>query len=165
MTVEVVAVVVAAAVLGGAVQATLGFGGSFVLVPAVAVLVPEALPAAVLLGLLPLTTWVAWRDRAAVDRTAFVRISLARIPGIVAATAVVALAPERVLTFVIAGVLLVAVAATTAGWSIRPSGTVPDASRVDRPARLSCTWPGPGNTASGWERSCGRPGTPGECPG
>lgn len=123
MTVEVLAVVVTAALLGGAVQATLGFGGSFVLVPAVAVLVPEALPAAVLLGLLPLTTWVAWRDRAAVDRTAFVRISVARVPGIALATAVVALAPERVLTFVIAAVLLVAVAATTAGWSIRPTGT------------------------------------------
>ncbi len=117
------AVVLTAALLGGAVQATLGFGGSFIMVPAVAVLAPEALPGAVLLGLLPLTAWVAWRDRHAVDRGAFLSISIGRLPGIVAATAVVALAPERVLTLVIAAVLLVAVAATGAGWSITPTRT------------------------------------------
>lgn len=115
------AVVLAAAVAGGAVQATLGFGGSFIMVPAVAVLVPEALPGAVLLGLLPLTAWVAWRDRDAVDRTAFTWISIGRLPGIVAATAVVAMAPDQVLTLVIAGVLLLAVTATAAGWSITPT--------------------------------------------
>lgn len=107
------------AVAGGAVQASLGFGGSFIMVPAVAVLLPRALPGAVLLGLLPLTVWVAWRDRRAIDRSAFVRITVGRVPGIVAATAVVALAPQRVLTLVIAAVLLAAVAATWAGWSVR----------------------------------------------
>ena len=121
MTTVEVLVVVLSAVAGGAVQATLGFGGSFIMVPAVAVLVPEALPGAVLLGLLPLTAWVAWRDRHAVDRTAFAWISLGRLPGIVGATAVVALAPDQVLTLIIAGVLLVAVAATAAGWSITPT--------------------------------------------
>lgn len=115
------AVVLVAAVAGGAVQATLGFGGSFIMVPAVAVLVPDALPGAVLLGLLPLTAWVAWRDRDAVDRTAFAWISAGRLPGIVGATAVVALAPDRVLTLIIAAVLLVAVAATASGWSIAPT--------------------------------------------
>lgn len=107
------------AVAGGAVHASLGFGGSFIMVPAVAVLLPRALPGAVLLGLLPLTVWVAWRDRGAIDRSAFVRITLGRVPGIVAATAVVALAPQRVLTVVIAAVLLVAVVATAAGWAVR----------------------------------------------
>ena len=117
---ELVAIVLAA-VAGGAVQSTLGFGGSFVLVPTVAVLAPGALPAAVLLGLLPLTAWLAWRERTALDRTAFTAISVARLPGIAAATAVVALAPQRVLTVVIATVLLVAVGAGAAGWSIPPT--------------------------------------------
>lgn len=58
--------VLLSAVAGGAVQATLGFGGSFIMVPAV-----------------------------------------------------VALAPQRVLTVVVAVVLLLAVAATAAGWSLR----------------------------------------------
>lgn len=107
------------AVVGGAVQASLGFGGSFIMVPAVAVLLPRALPGAVLLGLLPLTVWVAWRDRSAIDRSAFLRITVGRVPGTVLATAVVALAPQRVLTMVVAAVLLLAVVATAAGWSLR----------------------------------------------
>lgn len=118
MTPVELTVVVLAAIAGGAVQATLGFGGSFILVPAVAVLLPRALPGAVLLGLLPLTLWVAWRDRGAINRSAFLRITAGRIPGTLLATAVVVLAPQRVLTLVIASVLLLAVAATSAGWSV-----------------------------------------------
>lgn len=117
-TIELVAIVLSA-VAGGAVQAALGFGGSFIMVPVVAVLLPAALPGAVLLGLLPLTGWVAWRDRDAINRDAFRRIAIGRVPGILAATAVVALAPTRVLTMVIAAVLLAAVAASAAGWSVR----------------------------------------------
>lgn len=113
---EVVAVVLAA-VAGGAVQAALGFGGSYIMVPTVAVLLPEALPAAVLVGLLPLTLWVAWRDRGAVNRTAFLRITAGRVPGTVAATVVVALAPQRALTVIVAVVLLAAVAVASSRWT------------------------------------------------
>lgn len=116
-TVELVAIALSA-IAGGAVQATLGFGGSFIMVPVVAVLLPQALPGAVLLGLLPLTLWVAWRDRGAINRSAFLRITGGRIPGTFLATAVVALAPQRALTLVIAAVLLLAVAATSAGWTL-----------------------------------------------
>ncbi len=113
------AAVVISAVLGGGVQAVLGFGGSFIMVPVVAVIAPEAVPASVLVGLLPLTMQVAWRDRRAIDRSAFWRVTTGRIPGTVAGTAVVALAPARVLTLVIAAVLLLAVVATSAGWKVR----------------------------------------------
>jgi uncharacterized membrane protein YfcA len=121
-TVELLAIMLSA-VAGGAVQAALGFGGSFIMVPVVAVLLPDALPGAVLLGLLPLTLWVAWRDRAAIDRDAFRRITFGRVPGTVVATAVVALAPTRVLTVVIAVVLLLAVVANAMGWSVRTTPT------------------------------------------
>lgn len=111
------AAIVAAAVAGGAVQAALGFGGSYIMVPTVAVLLPDALPAAVLLGLLPLTLWVAWRDRGDVNRSAFLRITAGRVPGIVLATVVVAVAPQRALTVIVAAVLLVAVAVASSGWA------------------------------------------------
>lgn len=111
------AAVVLAAVAGGAVQATLGFGGSYVMVPTVAVLLPEALPAAVLVGLLPLTLWVAWRDRGDVDRSAFLRITAGRVPGTVLAAVVVALAPQRTLIMIVAAVLLIAVGVVSTGWT------------------------------------------------
>jgi uncharacterized membrane protein YfcA len=118
-----VGLIVLSAVLGGGVQATLGFGASFIMVPVVAVISPEAVPASVLVGLLPVTIQVAWRDRDAIDRSAFLRITAGRIPGTVAGTAVVALAPPRVLILVIAGVLLLAVAATAVGLKVRTTTT------------------------------------------
>lgn len=120
--VELTAVVLAA-VAGGAVQATLGFGGSYIMVPTVAVLLPDALPAAVLVGLLPLTLWVAWRDRGDVNRSAFLRITAGRVPGTVLATVVVAMAPQRTLTMIVAVALLAAVAVASSGWTAPVTAT------------------------------------------
>lgn len=112
------AAVVLSAVAGGAVQAALGFGASYIMVPMVAVLLPQALPAAVLVGLLPLTVWVAFRDRGDVNRTAFLRITAGRVPGTVLATVVVAVAPQRALTVIVAAVLLVAVGVASSRWTV-----------------------------------------------
>lgn len=114
-----VAAVVLSAVAGGAVQATLGFGGSFILVPVLAVVAPEVLPGGALLGLLPMVVFIAWRDRADLDAHAVGRVTVGRVPGILLATAVVAVATPRALTALVAVVLLVAVVATAAGWRIR----------------------------------------------
>jgi len=115
---ELVAVL-AAAILGGAVQTTLGFGGAFVLVPLLAVLRPELVPGAVLIGLLPSTALVTWTERRVLDRRSFATMAVWRIPGIAAGTAVVALASTRVLTLVIAAALLVAVAVVGGGLRVR----------------------------------------------
>lgn len=117
------AAVLAAAVLGGAVQATLGFGGSFVLVPVVTVVVPGALPGAVLLGLLPLTTRVTWRDRGALDHATFRTVALARVPGIVVGTWMVTAVSTRGLTLAVAVALLLAVVAAALGREVRRTPT------------------------------------------
>lgn len=118
MTALTLAAVLAAAVAGGAVQATLGFGGSFIAVPVLAVLLPGTVPVSMLVGLLPLTVLVTVRSRADLDRAAFVRISVARLPGIVLGTVVVAVAPTAALTLLVAVVLLFGVAAMSAGWDV-----------------------------------------------
>lgn len=118
MTPLVVAAVLAATVAGGAVQATLGFGGAFIAVPVLAVLLPGTVPVAMLVGLFPVTAAVAWRERASLDRPAFRRMAIARLPGIALGTAVVALAPVDALTVLIAASLLLAVVAGAAGWEI-----------------------------------------------
>lgn len=115
--------VLAGAVLGGAVQGVLGFGGGYVAVPVLAVVAPQALPGAVLLGFAPFLFLLAWRDRAGVDRSAFTTITIARIPGIAVGTAVVAVAPTDTITVVIAAILLVAVAAAVAGWELQRTPT------------------------------------------
>lgn len=108
----------AGAVLGGFVQGTLGFGGGYVAVPLLAVLLPESLPGGMLLGFLPLMVLLAWRERRGVDPAAFRTISIARVPGILAGTVVVAAVSTDVLTLVIAVALLLAVVATVAGWEL-----------------------------------------------
>jgi uncharacterized protein len=111
-------VVLVAAVLGGGVQATLGFGAAFTTVPALAVFAPSLVPVAALVGLLPLTAGVWLRERHALDRDAFLRVATGRVPGILAGTAVVAVAPQRTLTLVVAVTLALAVAVSATGVRI-----------------------------------------------
>lgn len=114
---ELVALLVAAA-LGGAIQATLGFGASYTTVPVLALVAAERVPAAALVGLLPLTALIAWRERDAIDRSAFLRVAAGRVPGIALGTVVVAVASTTVLSLVIAATLLVGVVATVAGLHV-----------------------------------------------
>jgi uncharacterized protein len=110
--------IVVAAVLGGALQSTLGFGASFTLVPALAVFAPELLPGAVIVAIVPLSALMIARDRGGFDGWAVGRVSLGRLPGIAAGGLVVAFLPLRWLTVTIAGVLLLAVASVAGGWRL-----------------------------------------------
>ena len=123
LTLVTAVVLFAGAAVGGFVQGTLGFGGGYIAVPLLAVFLPESLPAAMLVGFLPFMVVLAWRERHGVDRSAFTTISIARVPGIVLGTAVVAAVSTEVLTLVIAVVLLLAVAATVAGWELESTPT------------------------------------------
>lgn len=113
------AAIVTAAVLGGALQSTLGFGASFTLVPALAVLAPELLPGSVIVAIVPMSMLMIARDRRGFDGWAVGRVSLGRLPGIAAGGVVVALLPLRWLTAAIALVLLTAVASVASGWQLR----------------------------------------------
>lgn len=112
------ALIALAAVLGGALQSTLGFGASFTLVPALAVLAPQLLPGAVIIAIVPLSVLMIARDRHTVDAPAVARVSLGRLPGIAAGGAVVAFLPPRWLTAAIAAVLLLAVGSVAGGWRL-----------------------------------------------
>lgn len=116
-----VVVVAVAALLGGAAQSVLGFGASFTTVPVLAVVAPELLPGAALVALLPLSTVMAVRERAQMDRGAAVRLSLARIPGILLGTAAVRYLDPRGLALVVAVFMLLAVASAAAGFRIDPT--------------------------------------------
>jgi uncharacterized protein len=110
--------VLAAAALGGALQSTLGFGASFTLVPALAVLAPQLLPGAVVVAIVPMSILMVLRDRRGLDPWAVGRVGLGRLPGIVLGGLVVAMLPGRWLTVAIAVILLAAVASVAAGWQL-----------------------------------------------
>jgi uncharacterized protein len=113
-----VAVVLVAATAGGAAQSALGFGAAFTTVPALAVVAPELLPGAVLVALLPLSVVMLVVGRGHTDVRAAGRLTLGRLPGIAVGTAVVALLPTRGLTVAIGLLLLTAVGASAAGWTV-----------------------------------------------
>ena len=140
---ELVACLLIVAV-GAFVQGSVGFGLNLVVVPVIAVLVPEAVPGALVLVSLPLTLTMVVREHHHVDRRGVAWIMLGRLPGAAIGAAVVVLVAQDVLTTIIGVAILVAVglslaqlhvkvapvSATTAGFSAGIMGT---AAGVDGP--------------------------------
>jgi len=105
--------------VGAFVQGSVGFGLNLVVVPVIAVLVPEAVPGALVLVSLPLTVTMLVREHRHVDRRGVGWIMAGRLPGaVVGATVVVLVAPD-VLTAVIGFAILGAVALSVARLHVR----------------------------------------------
>ena len=81
--------------LGALVQGSIGFGLNLIVVPAIATVRPEVLPAASIILALPMTLGSAAREWSHVDRKAIFWTTLGRLPGITAGVwLVVVLAPD-----------------------------------------------------------------------
>ncbi len=74
----------AAVVIASFVQGTIGVGFALILAPILGLLAPALLPGALLLVMLPLNAWVAWRERSALDWPGAGRITVGRVFGGVA---------------------------------------------------------------------------------
>jgi uncharacterized membrane protein YfcA len=99
------------AAAGGAVQGSIGFGQNLVLVPIVAIVVPEAVPGALVALGVPLTVTMAVREWHGVDWSGLGWIVLGRVPGTVIGVLIVALVSGDLLSTlagsaVLAGVVL-----------------------------------------------------------
>jgi len=99
------------AAAGGAVQGSIGFGQNLVLVPVVALVVPEAVPGALVALGIPLTVIMAVREWHGVDWSGLGWIVTGRVPGTVVGVVIVALVSGDLLatlagSAVLAGVLL-----------------------------------------------------------
>lgn len=67
MSLGLITLIAAVVVASGFVQATIGVGFALIVAPVLALLAPELLPGGLLLLMLPLNAFVAWRERRAVD--------------------------------------------------------------------------------------------------
>lgn len=106
-------VAIAAATSGAIVQGVIGFGYALVIVPALLVAMPSAVPATPLLLALPMVLTMAVRERRAIDRGAVVRLTAGRVPGTVAGAAVIASVSIDAVTAIV-GVALVVTAGLSA---------------------------------------------------
>lgn len=132
--------------LASTVQGTVGFGSNLLAVPVVALVVPAALPGALVFPGLPATLAMTLHERAHIDWRGTRFITLGRLPGTALGVAIVALVSTSLLALVAGSAVLVAVAisvlaaqthpgvtpvtATAAGFA---SGTLGTAAAIDGP--------------------------------
>lgn len=115
LSVAVLLALAVAAVAAGAVQAALGFGAGFVLVPSLAFAAPRVLPGAVIVAIVPLSAAMVLQRRRTLDVRAIGRVTAGRLPGIAAGGALVGVLATDALTVAIAALLLLAVLVAASG--------------------------------------------------
>ncbi|MGF1473130.1 MAG: TSUP family transporter [Rubrobacteraceae bacterium] len=106
---------------GAAIQGTIGFGFSLTAVPTITLLRPEAMPVTVLFLALPMTGFMALRERRALNAPVFAWITGGRIPGTVAGAALLAAIPEGFLARFLGVLVIAAVLISFAGPSFKPT--------------------------------------------
>ena len=114
----VILIVVAA--VSALIQSTIGVGFALIMVPVAAVLRPELLPGGIIILMLPLNAWVAWRERGDVDGFGTSWITGGRVIGGFAGLGVLAILSKRGLNLLIGASTLMAVAASVLAPRFRP---------------------------------------------
>jgi uncharacterized membrane protein YfcA len=108
--------VAAAILLASALQASIGFGIGMLAAPIVALVDPALIPGTLIMVATLVTLMVAVRERDEIDLHGTGWALVGRVPGTIAGALVLAMLPERALTIILAGVVLIGVALTSAGW-------------------------------------------------
>lgn len=123
LTVVVANIAVAAATVA---QRATGLGFSLIAVPALVIIYPDAVPAALLILLIPVNVGMIAADRRSCDRPALLRMVVGRIMGTVAAATVMAGISDRALSLVIGVTVLALVGLAAVGerLPIRRTGYV-----------------------------------------
>jgi len=106
-------VAIVAVLVGAVVQGSIGFGLALVVVPALTLVQPEALSATVLLIVMPLGLFMAFKERRAIDVSGLAYGLSGRLLGTVGGVRLLLVVPDRYLS-VLFGVLVVLAALTSA---------------------------------------------------
>ncbi len=114
------AVALLAVAAGATLQGAIGFGFAFVVVPAFTVLRPEAVPVTPLLLALPLTGWMAYRERQGIDLRGVAAMTAGRAGGTVAGAWLLTRLAARPLSVLAGAAILGAVALQSRRRSFQP---------------------------------------------
>jgi uncharacterized membrane protein YfcA len=106
------AVVAACVAVAAFVQGTTGVGFALIVAPIVGLLAPALLPVCLLVLMLPLNVYVAWRERAALDRSGAGWITLGRLVGTFGGLWILAAMPASALNVLIGAATILAATAT-----------------------------------------------------
>ena len=94
--------------LGALIQGSIGFGFSLTAVPTLAILRPDAVPVALLLLALPMTTTMAFKGRSSINVAAFAWITGGRALGTLAGVGLLAIISENILARLLGFLILAA---------------------------------------------------------
>ncbi len=122
-------VIATTVVIASTVQGVVGFGSNLLAVPVVALIVPAALPGAMVLPGVPMAVAMAVREREHVDWRGTQFLLLGRLPGTALGVTVVALVSSRVLAIVIGAFVIAAVGLSVVAGHLHP-GVTPAAATV-----------------------------------
>ena len=126
LDVTALAIMSAAVIIGAVIQGSIGFGYALVAVPALALLLPWAVPVTPLLLALPMTALMSLSEWRSIDFDGFLLITVGRLLGTVAGVALLVFVPKDPLS-TLTGLLIVAVAL---GSFLKPSFEVRNSTRL-----------------------------------
>src|SRR5882757_11355286 len=116
VTIADYAVIAVAVLLASCLQASIGFGIGMLAAPVVALVDPALIPGTLIMVATLVTLIVAVREREDIDLHGTGWALVGRVPGTIAGALLLAMLPERALTVLLAGVVLLGVALTSCGW-------------------------------------------------
>jgi uncharacterized protein len=122
----IVVILAVAVAVGAVIQGSIGFGYALVAVPAMALLLPWAIPVTPLFLALPMTLLMSIRERRSIDMGGFALITGGRLLGTIVGVVLLVLAPKGYLS-VLTGLLILAAAL---GSFLKPSFEVNDGTRI-----------------------------------
>ncbi|MFC7519009.1 TSUP family transporter [Herbaspirillum sp. GCM10030257] len=112
MSTQILAFIALAVFVGTFIQGATGMGFALIVAPVLGILKPELLPAGLLLLMLPLNAYVAWREWQALDRHGVTWITAGRTAGTFGGLAVLVALPASALNILIGLTTILAAVAT-----------------------------------------------------
>jgi uncharacterized protein len=123
VSLDVVLLVAAVVAIAAFVQGSTGLGFALIVAPVVGIFDPTLLPVFLLILMIPLNTYVAWRERARLDRTGASWITMGRLAGTVGGLWVLVVIPASQLSLLIGVSTVLAALAALMAPSFRPGRT------------------------------------------
>ncbi|MRV72033.1 TSUP family transporter [Duganella sp. FT92W] len=120
MSTTVLALVALSVLVAAFMQSTTGMGFALIVVPVFGILQPSLLPGGLLLMMLPLNAYVAWRERKAIDFSGVKWITAGRAAGTFGGLWVLVAVPLTYLNWLIGGSTIAAALATLVAPAFAP---------------------------------------------
>lgn len=115
--------IAATVIAASTVQGVIGFGSNLLAVPVVALIVPAALPGAMIIPGVPMAVAMAFSERDHIDWRGSRFLFLGRLPGTALGVAVVVIVSTQILAVVIGSVVIAAVAFSVFASHLHPGVT------------------------------------------